>query len=80
MKTYTVYRVEYRNNKTVRIGKVVERRKEERDNNAADIMRLAKKFYATSPNDSHIFVIRESSRLNLLFEDPKAHSTAAGGR
>jgi hypothetical protein len=79
MQTYTVYRVEYRNRKTVRVGKVEERRKKERNNNASDIMRLAQRIYATSPLDSHIFVIRESSRLNLLFEDPKAYSATAGG-
>jgi hypothetical protein len=66
MKTYTVYRVEYRAKKTVRIGKVVDRRKEERNNNAADMLRMAQKVYATSSIDSHIFIIRESSLQTLI--------------
>jgi len=66
MKTYTVYRVEYPTNKTERIGTVVDRRKGERNNNAADMLRLAKKIYPTSSIDSHIFILRESSLQNLL--------------
>ncbi len=69
MKAYTVYRSEYRPNKTVRIGKVVDQRRAERNNNAADMLRLAQKLYATSSNGSRIFIIRESSRLRLLFEE-----------
>jgi len=42
MKTYTVYRVDYRTNKQELIGKVMERRREERSNNAADMLQLAK--------------------------------------
>ena len=62
MKTYTVYRVDYRNNKQELLGKVVERRKEERNNNAAeDMLRLAKKIYGTSSNDSSIFIQKGSS-------------------
>ena len=72
MRIYTVYRVEYLNNKTVKIGKVLDRRKVERLNNAADMLRMAQKLYATSSIDSHIFIIRESSNLRILFEDPIA--------
>jgi hypothetical protein len=72
MRAYTVYRVEYLNNKTVKIGKVLDRRKVERLNNAADMLRMAQKIYATSSIDSHIFIIRESSNLRILFEDPIA--------
>ncbi len=79
MTVYTVYRAEYRTNKTVRIGKVVDHRRAERDNNAADMLRMAQKLYATSSSGSRIFIIRESSRLRLLFEDPIASSTTAGG-
>jgi hypothetical protein len=79
MKIYTVYRVEYQTNKTMRIGKVVDRRTSERNNNAADMLRMAQKLYATSSIDSHIFIIRESSRLRVLFEDPMASSASAGG-
>jgi len=69
MKTYTVYRVEYLNNKTVKIGKVLDRRKGERLNNAADMLRMAQKLYATSSINSHIFILRESSNQNLLLGD-----------
>jgi hypothetical protein len=79
MTNYIVYRAEYRTNKTVRIGKVVDHRRAERNNNAADMLRVAQKLYAGSSIDSRIFIIRESSRLNLLFENPMASSTTAGG-
>ena len=55
MKTYTVYRVEYPTNKTERIGTVVDRRRGERNNNAADMLRLAQKLYAKSSIDIHVF-------------------------
>ena len=66
MKTYTVYRVEYPTNKTERIGTVVDRRKGERNNNAADMLRLARKIYSTSSIDSHIFILRERSLQNII--------------
>lgn len=65
MKTYTVYRVEYRTNKTVRVGKVVDQRSRERNNNTADMLRMARKLYAKSSIDTHIFIVRESPRLSL---------------
>lgn len=70
MKTYTVYRVEYLKNKTVKVGTVVDYRRTERNNNAADMLRMAQKLYSTSHINSHVFIIRESSRLRMLFEDP----------
>ena len=66
MKTYTVYRVDYLKNKTLKIGKVLDRREEERNNNQADMLRLAQIKYATSSINSHIFILRESSNKNLL--------------
>jgi hypothetical protein len=69
MRTYTVYRVEHLNNKTVKIGKVLDRRAGERNNNAADMLRLAQMKYPTSSVDSHIFILRESSSNNLLLGD-----------
>jgi hypothetical protein len=66
MKTYTVYRVEYLKNKTLKIGKVLDRREGERNNNQADMLRLAQIKYATSSINSHIFILRESSNQNLL--------------
>ena len=70
MKTYSVYRVEYLKNKTVKIGKVLDRRLGERNNNAADMLRLAQIRYANSSMDSHIFILRESSIQSLLLGDP----------
>jgi hypothetical protein len=61
MKTFTVYRVDYRTNKKILIGRLVERRREERINNAADMLRLAKKTYATSSIDTNIFIVNEGS-------------------
>jgi len=69
MKTYAVYRVDYSNNKTVKIGKVLDRREVERNNNPADMLRLAQMKYATSSVDSHIFILRERSSKNLLLGD-----------
>jgi len=69
MRTYTVYRVEHLNNRTVKIGKVLERRWGERNNNAADMLRLAQIKYASSSLDSHIFILRESSSKNYLLGD-----------
>ena len=77
MKIYTVYRADYRANKTVRIGKVVDHRRAERNNNAADMLRMAQKLYATSSIDSQIFIIIDSSHLRLLIEDPMASSDTA---
>jgi hypothetical protein len=56
MKTYTVYRVDYVTKKTEAIGKLVERRKGARHNNAADMLRLAQILYTTSSIDSHVYI------------------------
>jgi hypothetical protein len=66
MPTYSVYRVDYRNNKQELIGKLVERRMKERTNNAADMLRLAKKIYATSSMDTNIFIQDQSSGGGLF--------------
>ena len=67
VKAYTVYRSEYRPNRTVRIGKVVDQRRAERNNNAADMLRLAQKIYATSSIDSSIFIVKEGSSEGPIF-------------
>jgi len=67
MKTYTVYRVDYRTHKHELLGKVVERRKADRNNNAADMLRWAQKIYGTSSNDPNIFIINEGSTGGPLF-------------
>jgi hypothetical protein len=64
MKTYTVYRIE--TNKTERIGKVVDRRRGERNDNALDMLRLAQNIYATSSMDSNIFSLRERSIQSIF--------------
>ena len=61
MGAYSVYRVDYQANKTERIGRVLDRRKAERNNNAEDMLRFAQSLYAHSAIDSHIFIIRERS-------------------
>ena len=69
MRTYTVYRVDNLKNKTVKIGKVLDRRVGERNNNLADMLRLAQVKYATSSINSHIFILRESENQYLLLGD-----------
>lgn len=61
MDAYSVYRVNYLANKTERIGRLLERRRVERNNNAVDMLRLAQKTYVYSSIHSHLFVIRERS-------------------
>ena len=69
MRTYTVYRVDYLKNKTLKIGKVLDRRERERNNNPADMLRLAQMKYATSSINSHIFILRDSSDQIILLGD-----------
>ena len=67
MKTYAVYRLGYWNNKLELMGKVVERRKEERNNNAADLLRWDQKIYAASSVDASIFIVKEGSSEGPIF-------------
>jgi hypothetical protein len=67
MKIYAVYRIGYWNNKLELIGKVLERRKKERKNNAADMLRWAQKIYAASSVDSNIFIVKEGSSEGPIF-------------
>lgn len=57
MNTYTVYRIDYVKKKKVPIGEVVERRQEERKNNAADILCRARQLYAYSPIDKFFITV-----------------------
>ena len=61
MQAYTVYRVNYQTNKIERIGRVLDRRKEERNNNAEDMLRFARLVYKRwdSAIGSQIFILRE---------------------
>ena len=62
LKIYSVYLVDPRTNKIALIGKLVERRKSERDHNAADMLRLAKKMYQMSSLDINMVICDEDSR------------------
>ena len=80
MDTYSVYQVCYQDSKTVRIGRVLERRKRERHNNASDLLRLAQKIYAYSAIDSHLFIIKERTPGIPLMENEGSSSALAGRR
>jgi hypothetical protein len=67
MKIYAVYRLGHWNNKLELVGKVVERRKEERNNNAADMLRWAQKIYASCLVDSSIFIVKEGTSEGAIF-------------
>lgn len=56
VKAYTVYRFDSRTNVTEPVGRVVERRKGERNDNAADMLRLAQKLYGPPLPGSHLFL------------------------
>jgi len=60
VKTYTVYHMDFLNNKKVSIGKLVERRQKERVNNEDGLLRLAQRLYAkTSIDKLHIIIYPE---------------------
>ena len=80
MDAYTVYRVDYQAKKTERIGRVLDRRKAERNNNVEDMLRLAQRLYAHSAIDSHIFIIRErASGILGLGGKPSSSAMTGGG-
>ena len=56
MKTYIVYRLDYIRLLSEPVGKLMERRRTERRNNAEDLLRLAQRIYSTSALDSHIVI------------------------
>lgn len=56
MKPYTVYRFDYALQERLPVGKLVERRRAERRNNAEDLLRLAQRLYSASALDSHIVI------------------------
>lgn len=60
MKTYTVYRIDFLNDRKIPIGTLVERREKERNGNESGILRLAQKLYAESSIEKlHIMVSPE---------------------
>ncbi|HEY5765566.1 MAG TPA: hypothetical protein VIS30_06015 [Candidatus Deferrimicrobiaceae bacterium] len=52
MKNVTVYRVDYVRKTKVPIGSVMERRNAERGNNLIGLLRLARKSFATGPQEA----------------------------
>lgn len=56
MRTFTVYRFDYARQEREPVGKLMERRKEERGKNLSDLLRLAQSVYSESSLDSHIVI------------------------
>jgi hypothetical protein len=56
VKNYTVYRFDYIRQVREPVGKLVERRRAERRNNAEDLLRLAQRLYSASSLDSHLVI------------------------
>lgn len=52
MKTVTVYRVDYLRKTRVPIGAVLERRRKERGDNLIGLLRVARKTFASSPEEA----------------------------
>jgi|GEM_PF-1007285 len=66
MRTVTVYRVDYVKKTMVQIGGVQERRKKDRGDNLLGLLRLARKIYASGPEeDIHIAVDNPEARITL---------------
>jgi hypothetical protein len=59
MKTFTVYRYDYIRQMREPVGKLTERRRKERGNNAADLLKLAQILYSTMSLDSHVAITPE---------------------
>lgn len=66
MKTYTVYRFDYIRQERDVVGKLLERRRKDRGDNAEALLRLARKLYSTSSLDSHI-VITPDPVISMVF-------------
>ena len=56
VRNYTVYRFDYTRQVREPVGKLMERRRAERRNNAEDLLRLAQRLYSTSSLDSHVVI------------------------
>lgn len=52
MNSVTVYRVDYARRTRVPIGTVIERRRKNRGDNLVGLLRVARKHYASSPEDA----------------------------
>ena len=56
VKNYTVYRFNYVRQMREPVGKLMERRSEERGNNIEGLLKLAQRIYTTSSLDSHLVI------------------------
>ena len=56
VKNYTVYRFNYVRQMREPVGKLMERRSEERGNNIEGLLKLAQRIYTKSSLDSHIVI------------------------
>jgi hypothetical protein len=59
VKTFIVYRLDYRRMLSEPVGKLVERRRKERVNNAADLLKWAERVFPPYPPDSHLVITPE---------------------
>lgn len=59
MRTFTVYRFDYIRQVREPVGRLMERRREERGKNTRDLLKLAQKLYSKSSLDSHIVITPE---------------------
>ena len=59
MKTYIVYRIDYIRHVSEPVGKLVERRRKERENNVGSLWKLAKKIYPSPPVNSLLIITPE---------------------
>ena len=59
MKTYIVYRLDYKRLVSEPVGQLTERRRKERGNNVSSLLKLAQKIYSTSSLDSHLIITPE---------------------
>ncbi len=57
MKTYVVYRLVYDSMMCEPMGELEERRSEEREHNADDLLKLAERIYPTSSPDSQLIIV-----------------------
>lgn len=59
MRTYIVYRLDYRRGVSEPVGTVVERRNKERVRNHADLLKRAERLFPPYPHDSHLVITPE---------------------
>jgi hypothetical protein len=60
VKTYIVYRVDYLRQAREPVGKLVERRRKEREDNVGSLLKLAQKLYPTPPIGTRLVITPEN--------------------